>query len=103
MQAGLIVCQIALSIVLLTGAALLTQTVTSLLDEDAGIEPRQALVVQLALTDTMSFDANAQVPFVRDLLERVRRLPGVQHAGVRQHSSANGGTPGHWDSLRPAE
>ena len=74
--------QIALSIVLLTGAGLLVRTVDRLLDEESGFEPRQALTARLMLADTPFIDGTAQTGFVETLLERVRGLPGVQAAGV---------------------
>ena len=82
LRAGLVAGQIALSIVLLTGAGLLVQTVDRLLDEDSGFESRQALTARLMLGDTPFIDDDAQTAFVDTLLERVRGLPGVQAAGV---------------------
>ena len=84
LRAGLVAGQIALSIVLLSGAGLLVRTVERLLDEEAGFEPRQALTARLMLADTSFIEgaAQAQTAFVANLLERVRQLPGVQAAGV---------------------
>ena len=84
LRAGLVAGQIALSIVLLSGAGLLVRTVERLLDEEAGFEPRQALTARLMLADTSFIEggAQAQTAFVDTLLERVRGLPGVQAAGV---------------------
>ena len=82
LRAGLVAGQIALSIVLLTGAGLLVRTVDRLLDEESGFEPRQALTARLMLADTPFIDGTAQTGFVETLLERVRGLPGVQAAGV---------------------
>ena len=84
LRAGLVAGQIALSIVLLSGAGLLVRTVERLLDEEGGFEPRQALTARLMLADTsfIEGDAQAQTAFVGTLLERVRELPGVQAAGV---------------------
>ena len=82
LRAGLVAGQIALSIVLLTGAGLLVRTVDRLLDEDAGFEPRQALTARLMLADTQFIEGDGETAFVDTLLERVRGLPGVQAAGV---------------------
>ena len=84
LRAGLVAGQIALSIVLLSGAGLLVRTVERLLDEEGGFEPRQALTARLMLADTSFIEggAEAQTAFVGTLLERVRGLPGVQAAGV---------------------
>ena len=84
LRAGLVAGQIALSIVLLSGAGLLVRTVERLLDEEGGFEPRQALTARLMLADTSFIEggARAQTAFVATLLERVRGLPGVRAAGV---------------------
>ncbi len=82
LRAGLVAAQIALSIVLLTGAGLLVRTVDRLLDEDGGFEPRQALTARLMLADRPLVGGDDQNAFVETLLDRVRGLPGVQAAGV---------------------
>ena len=82
LRAGLVAAQIALSIVLLTGAGLLVRTVDRLLDEDSGFEPRQALTARLMLADRPLVEGDDHNAFVETLLERVRGLPGVQAAGV---------------------
>ena len=82
LRAGLVAGQIALAIVLLTGAGLLLRTVDRLLDEDGGFEPRQALTARLMLADTRFIEGVDHNAFVDTLLERVRGLPGVQSAGV---------------------
>ena len=82
LRAGLVAGQIALSIVLLTGAGLLVRTVDRLLDEDGGFEPRQALTARLLLADTRFIEGDDHNAFVDTLLERVRGLPSVQSAGV---------------------
>ncbi len=82
LRAGLVAAQIALSIVLLTGAGLLVRTVDRLLDEDGGFEPRQALTARLMLADRPLIGGDDHNAFVETLLERVRGLPRVQAAGV---------------------
>ena len=82
LRGGLVAAQIALSIVLLTGAGLLVRTVDRLLDEESGFEPDRALTARLMLADRMFIDGGAATAFVDTLLERVRGLPGVQAAGV---------------------
>jgi putative ABC transport system permease protein len=82
LTAALVVAQIAASIVLLTGAALLARTVVRLLTTDVGVAPGRALVVDLMLTETSGAQAGTRLPFVRDLLEAVRAVPGVRAAGI---------------------
>ena len=80
-RGALVVSQIALSCVLLIGAGLLTRTVSVLMHQDHGFQPGGALEAKLVLSDTVLFDGTGHETFVRDLLERVRAIPGVQHAG----------------------
>ena len=82
LRRGLVAAQIALSIVLLTGAGLLVRTVDRLVDEESGFEPDRALTARLMLADRMFVDGGAATAVVDTLLERVRGLPGVQAAGV---------------------
>jgi putative ABC transport system permease protein len=82
MRAALVVAQIALACVLLIGAGLLTRTVSALLHEDHGFRPAGVLEAKIVLSDTVLFDGPGRAAFVPALLERVRSLPGVLHAGV---------------------
>jgi putative ABC transport system permease protein len=77
----LVIAQIALSCVLLVGAGLLARTVSVLMREDHGFQPSGALEVKVVLSDRILFDGTGRQTFVRDLLERVRAMPGVQHVG----------------------
>jgi putative ABC transport system permease protein len=81
LRRALVVAQIALSCVLLIGAGLLTRTVSALMHQDHGFQPSGALGAKFVLSDTVLFDGKGRETFVRDLLERVRAIPGVQHAG----------------------
>jgi predicted permease len=81
MREALVVVQIALSCVLLIGAGLLTRTVSALLHEDPGFRVAGALEAKAVLSDTVLFDGPEHAGFVPALLERVRALPGVLHAG----------------------
>jgi putative ABC transport system permease protein len=72
---ALVVGQIAVSIVLLASAALLARTVQRLLAGDLGVEPDHVLVAKLSLGEKSG-------DFVRELIDRVRALPGVEEAGL---------------------
>lgn len=82
LMAGLVVAQLALSIVLLTGAGLFARTVASLLDEDPGFDPKDALTVKLALSDITPPKPAERSRFVREVLDQVRSLPAVHRAGI---------------------
>ncbi len=81
LRGSLVVAQIALSCVLLIGAGLLARTVSVLLHEDHGFQPGGALEAKIVLSDEILFNSGGREAFLRDLVERVRLLPGVQDAG----------------------
>ena len=81
-RAALVAAQLALSIVLLTGAGLLARSVGALLAEDAGYDPGPVLVATLQLDDTRFIDDGTSTVFVDRLLQRARALPGVDAAGL---------------------
>ncbi len=79
---ALIVAQIAMSIVLLSGAGLIARTLFGLVSDRAGADPDRALVVKLELADTVRFDLASRMPAIREVLRTVRTLPGVEHAAI---------------------
>jgi putative ABC transport system permease protein len=85
-----VVAQLALSLVLLIGAALLLQSFKNLLAVNPGFQPEQLLMGQLLLPANR-YAGNAQIlSFYDQLLERVRALPGVRAAGISQVSPFSG-------------
>ncbi len=78
----LIVAQIAMSIVLLSGAGLLARTLSGLMSDRGGADPDRALAVRLTLADTPRFDLASRMPAIREVLRTVRTLPGVEHAAI---------------------
>jgi predicted permease len=80
-RGALVIAQIALSCVLLIGAGLLARTVSVLLNQDHGFRTAGALEARVVLSDIALFNGAGRQVFVRDLLERVRALPGVRYAG----------------------
>ena len=82
LQRTLVVAQLALSLVLLIGAGLLARTMLSVLQEEAGFEPANVLTVKLVLSDDTLVEPPQTNAFVRELTDRVRTLPEVQHVGV---------------------
>jgi predicted permease len=81
LRGALVIAQIAFCCVLLIGAGLLSRTVSVLMDEDHGFQPDGALEAKVVLSDTVLFNESRNEAFVRSLLERVRAMAGVQHAG----------------------
>ena len=78
----LIVCEVALSLVLLMGAAVMLRSLASLRGVDAGFDPRNVLTMNVSLPETR-YAASAQTTaFFETALQRIRALPGVRSAGA---------------------
>ncbi|RJS27185.1 permease [Corallococcus sp. H22C18031201] len=80
-RAWLVSGQVALAVVLLVGAALLIRGFVSLSQKDPGFEPKNVHVMRMSLPETRYAQPAALERFHRQVVERVRALPGVQAAG----------------------
>jgi len=74
----LVVVQVALSVVLLIGAALLIQSVMRLRADNPGFNPSNLLTLRVSLPDTRYDSDQKTFAFFDDLLQRLRPLPGVR-------------------------
>jgi putative ABC transport system permease protein len=84
---GLVISEIALALVLLTGAGLLVRTFLNLMQVDLGIDPTNVVTMEIDLPHYKYSIAAQQTHFYRELLERVKNLPGVKSAGIEQPGS----------------
>jgi len=90
LNSAFVVSQLALSTVLLIGAALLLQSFRNLLAVNPGFRPENALMGHVSLPEN-SYATKAQVSgFYELLLERVRSLPGVQAAELTRVAPFSG-------------
>jgi predicted permease len=80
-QRGLVVAQVALSMGLLTGAALLVRTLDRLRQTDLGFDAHHIAVVQVS-PEMGRLSSGAAVSYFDDVVRTVAALPGVQSAGV---------------------
>jgi putative ABC transport system permease protein len=92
MRGGLVVAQVALSIVLLLGAGLLMRTFVKLASVELGFQPKTLLVAGLTIPPRTIAPEN-QRQFYRDVLTRVESIPGVTAAAVSTGVPAFGGMP----------
>ncbi|HJR60186.1 MAG TPA: ABC transporter permease [Vicinamibacterales bacterium] len=82
MRRGLIVAEVALALILLTGGGLLLQTFLRLQAADLGFDPRNVLV-GFVNPPRVSYDTAAKhVAFYDQVYEKARALPGVQKAAL---------------------
>jgi predicted permease len=88
----LVVAEVTLAFVLLVGAGLSLRSFYRLVAVDPGFNPHNVMTIQLDTSDPR-FDADpAQFfAFNRQLLERVRALPGVEDAGLVRPVPLGGG------------
>ncbi|BDU74711.1 ABC transporter permease [Mesoterricola silvestris] len=78
---GLVVAEVALSVVLLTGAGLLIQSLVNLQRVHPGFEPGPVLAVSVPLPPAR-YDLPAQRAFLERLEPALAALPGVAETGV---------------------
>jgi len=78
----LVAGEIAVSLVLLTGAGLMIRLFQQKIRGDHGFNPRQLLTAEVALSSREYSDPLRQRAFFQQLIERVRGLPGVQAAAA---------------------
>ena len=78
---ALVVVEVALALVLLVGAGLMTRSFTKLLQVSPGFDSTN-LVAARVLLPTTKYQRNTQVRFYEDVIERVRREPGVMNASA---------------------
>lgn len=73
----LVICEIALSLILLAGAGLLMRTMVALQTVDLGLNPDNILVIRLPLPKERYKTADQIQHFYGQLLRRLKTLPGV--------------------------
>jgi len=81
LQRGLVVAQIAVSVILLTGAGLLTRTMLQLSEVKTGLNTEQILTMEVPFDYGARKDEDAKALFNRMRLE-LAALPGVTEVGV---------------------
>jgi predicted permease len=79
---ALLVSQVALAMVLVISAGLLTRTFFQILGANGGFNAEQVLTFQLPLPALKYAEQGHIVALFQNVLERVRALPGVQSAGI---------------------
>ncbi len=82
LRRSIVVAQIAFSIVLLTGAALLLRSFSSLTRQDIGIGTRGVLTASIALNRDRFATPRSQMDFFSKAEAELRPLPGVSVVGV---------------------
>ena len=81
LRSALVVIEIALALVLLVGAGLLIQAFLRLRALDVGVNPENVLTLRTMLPRNKYGELPKRDAFYRQVVERVRALPGVVSAG----------------------
>jgi putative ABC transport system permease protein len=79
---GLVVVEVALALILLVGAGLMTRSFSKLLQVDPGFEAANLVGAQVLLPVAKYRDRQNLVRFFEDVVERLRRAPGVTNASA---------------------
>jgi predicted permease len=78
----LVVVQLALSVALLASAGLLLRSFENALEQDPGFRSDHVLIAGLTLPPAKYPDAPAQARHLRQTIDAVRTLPGIEAAGA---------------------
>ncbi len=101
----LVGAQVMLAILLLAGSVSLGRAFVHLMTADRGYDVKDIVTVNVSLDSTTHEAENRRLPYFEEVLDRVRRLPGVRSASATEflplYSSAFQGGPFGLDG-RPA-
>src|SRR2546425_5820311 len=78
----LVVCEVALSLVLLMGAGVMVQSLLALRHVDTGFDPNNVLTVRVRLVEARYPTPGQRSAFFEAALQRIHALPGVEAAGT---------------------
>ena len=81
LRTGLVVTEVALAVVLIVGAGLMTRSFIQLLRVDLGFRPDRILAVNFTI-NTSRHDGQAYRQVYRDIIDRVRTVPGLVSVGA---------------------
>ena len=92
---ALVVAEVALSLMLLTGSSMLLRTFVAMQRVELGVAPEQILTMRVPLSPQRYQDASRRVAFFREVLPRMRAVPGVAAVGLNtgMHPLGNMRTP----------
>ena len=82
LRALLVGSEVALAVILLSGAFLTTRSLLAMLDQDPGFGPARLATLRVLLPADRYPDAERMVPALREMQARLEALPGVQGVGL---------------------
>ena len=90
LRALLVVSEMAIALILMTGAGLLLQSFSRLMKVNPGFSSDNSMTFQINLPPNRYAQAEAQRQFYRQLRERVQIIPGVESAGLTSYLPLSG-------------
>jgi putative ABC transport system permease protein len=90
-RAFLVVAEIGMALVLMTCAGLLIESFARLMQVNPGLSPKGVMTFPLTLPSARYSQPQQQEAFYRQLLQRVKAIPGVQAAGATSYLPLSGG------------
>jgi putative ABC transport system permease protein len=85
LHGSMIVAEVALAVVLLSGAGLLTRSFLALTAVDPGFRPDHVVTMRTTLPATRYAEPARVRGFGADLIDRVARIPGVENVGLANY------------------
>ncbi len=82
LRAALIAAEIAVSMVLLVSAGLLAASFLNVMNVDPGFDPKSLLTFSVSFSPKLYADPPKMLTTQRELLDRIRALPGVESASA---------------------
>jgi putative ABC transport system permease protein len=104
-RSGLVVLQVALSLILLVGSGLLIRSFVRLRGVDPGFRVEHLLTATISLPSDDYQEGDQRIQFFRGLQESIEALPGVETVGIvsRLPILQTAGNYAIWDPERPPE
>src|SRR5271157_901434 len=99
---ALVTAQVAISLVLLTGASLLLRSLWKRQSEPLGFEPEHVVTASFSLRRQRYRPGEAQVKFFDELEERLKRIPGGGFFALSDSIPPRGSMDGRYPNLRIA-
>lgn len=82
LRKGLVVAEVALSLMLLVGAGLMIRTFQAVQDVDLGFKPEPVLTMRVPLPEKRYPGTDKRVAFFEDLTSKLKAVPGVNAVGL---------------------
>jgi predicted permease len=82
LRSVLVASEVALAVVLLSGAGILIQGIVEGMRRNMGFDPQRILTAQITLPESRYKEASAQIQFYRELASRLSSMPGAKSAAI---------------------